>query len=369
MNTRIIFKFLIFLAFSFLVVSCQFVRYVIYNFADVNDHKKFPARTLLHSNESFQFARQTSRAEAFVNFGSDSIPLTEYLKKQKTLAFLLIRNDTILIEEYFNSYAKENIVPSFSMAKSFLSALVGCAIKDGYIKSDEESITNYLPEMKKNGFEKVKIFHLLQMTSGLKFNEGYFNPFSQVAGFYYGRKLEKRCTKLKLKAEPGTAFEYTSGSSQLLGLVLKRALGNISLTEYLQKKIWSPLQMEYDASWNIDQNKNGTEKAFCCINARAIDYAKFGRLYLKKGNWQGAQIVPEEWVYKSTHPQKLQGSAAYYQYQWWMNSVSDGDFMAEGILGQYIYVNPKKNIVIVRLGKKTGDVNWGKFFKKISATL
>jgi CubicO group peptidase (beta-lactamase class C family) len=152
-----------------------------------------------------------------------------------------------------------------------------------------------------------------------------------------------------------------SGNTQLLGFVLERALKTKTVTQYLQEKLWTPLEMEYDASWSIDHEKQGTEKIFCCINARARDFAKIGRLYLNKGNWNGRQIVSEKWVAESTKVDTTAGSADYYQYQWWLPSKT-GDFNAEGILGQYIYVNPSKNVVIVRMGKKSGNVNWTDFF-------
>ncbi|WP_400263403.1 serine hydrolase domain-containing protein [Sphingobacterium sp. SG20118] len=218
--------------------------------------------------------------------------------------------------------------------------------------------------MAKNGFDKVTIEHLLQMTSGLKFNEGYYNPFGEVATFYYGLGLRESTENLKLEAEPGTRFTYASGNSQILGLVLDRVLAGKSITDYLNEKIWQPVGMEYAASWSIDQEKNGLEKTFCCLNARARDFAKLGRLYLNQGNWEGKQLVPAEWVKESTRVDSTGGNYAKYQYQWWLPSL-DGDFMAQGILGQFIYVNPHKNLVIVRLGHKP-STNWRKEFIRLA---
>ena len=169
----------------------------------------------------------------------------------------------------------------------------------------------------------------------------------------------------RLKTEPGTDFEYVSGSPQILGLVLERALKNKSISKYFQEKIWSQIGMEYDASWSIDKKKNGLEKTFCCINARTRDFAKIGRLYLNNGNWNGKQIVSENWVKQSTKIDTEKGSVSYYQYQWWLPTLS-GDYMAEGILGQFIYVNPSKNLIIVRLGKNYGNTNWSSLFVKIA---
>jgi CubicO group peptidase (beta-lactamase class C family) len=242
------------------------------------------------------------------------------------------------------------------MAKSVVSILIGCAIEDGFIKSVDEPVTAYIPELKDEGFDKVTIENLLQMTSGLDFNESYVNPFGDAATYYYGRNLPKAIKKAKLEVPPGERFNYVSGDTQILTYALDKALGDKSVSAYLEEKIWKPLGMEYGASWSLDR-KDGLEKGFCCLNARARDFAKIGRLYLHKGNWNGKQIVPEDWVEKSTRRDSSNGSAAYYQYQWWIPS-EEGDFYAQGILGQFVYINPSKNIIAVRLGKKYGDVNW-----------
>ena len=347
------FTFLIILAVTFLS-SCQLGRFIFYNFADIKDHKKFHSRPLAADTLPFHF--QTTNSGKYPK-EFNGIPFDKYLENNKTVAFLIIKNDTLQYEKYFKGYEKESIVPSFSMAKSITSILIGCAIDEGLIKSVDEPITNYIPELSKNGLDKVTIKHLLQMTSGIKFNESYINPFGDAASFYYGLNLRKQIQKMKLKSEPGKKFEYVSGNTQLLGLVLERALKNKTITSYLQEKLWTPLGMEFDASWSIDRKKNGLEKTFCCLNARARDYAKIGRLYKNKGNWDGKQIVSQKWVEESTKLDSTDGSAKYYQYQWWLPTPNK-DFMAAGILGQYIYVNPSKDLIIVRLGKSEGKANW-----------
>ena len=338
--------------------SCKVGRFVVYNYADINDHKKFPARNIGTGTTKFIFpVAETGKEPRELHLKDKSYPFEQYLENNKTVAFLIIKNDTIQYEKYWDKFDASSIVPSFSMAKSITSILIGCAIDDKFIQSEKEPITNYIPELKANGFEKVTIAHLLQMTSGLKFNEGYTNPFGDVATFYYGTNLRKAINKMQLKSEPGTKFEYLSGNTQLLGLVLERALKDKTITAYLEERIWKPLEMEYDASWSLDRKKDGLEKSFCCINARARDYAKIGRLYLNKGKWNGKQIVSEEWVTKSTKIDTTNGSAGFYQYQWWLPTQT-GDFMAQGILGQYIYVHPHKNLIIVRLGKSQGKADW-----------
>lgn len=356
---------LVLVATSTLFSACKYARFVWYNFADLNDYKIFPERELKASAQPFVFHR--SRVETIperTKFKDKELSFDEFLKETKTVAFLIIRNDSILYERYLDKYEDSSIVPSFSMAKSVTSMLIGCAIEDGLIGSVQDPISKYVPEMAKNGFDRVTIEHVLQMTSGIKFNEGYYNPFGEVASFYYGTNLRKDTEKLKLETEPGQDFDYTSGNTQILGLVLERVLDGKTITEYLDEKIWKPIGMEYDASWSIDRKKNGIEKTFCCLNARARDFAKLGRLYLHKGNWEGQQLVPESWVNESTKVDSTGGSYKGYQYQWWL-PTEDGDFAAQGILGQYIYVNPDKNIVMVRLGHKV-SANWFRQFARLT---
>lgn len=352
--------------FMLLVSSCKVGRFVIYNFANITDYKKFASRPLIHATPDFLFYEKTpGRHPKSIHINGADYGFEDYLRSNNTVAFLIIQHDTIQYEQYFAGYDKTSIVASFSMAKSITSILIGCAIDDKLIQSVQEPVTNYIPELKKNGFDKVTIEHLLQMTSGLKFNEGYVNPFGNVASFYYGRNLRKAIPKMKLEAAPGAAFRYKSGNTELLGVVLERALKTKTITQYLQEKLWQPLGMEYDASWSIDKKKNGLEKTFCCINARARDFAKIGRLYLNKGNWNGQQIVAESWVKKSTQVDTANGSTWFYQYQWWLPTKA-GDFMAHGILGQYIYVNPSKDMIIVRLGKSEGKADWETTFVSLA---
>ncbi len=359
----------ILILFSILLSSCKLGRFVVYNFADIKDYKKFPSRQLSSNETKFKFnSISKGKYPDTLKYGGKSVDFDKVLEDNKTVAFLIIKNDTIQYERYFNGYNQESIIPSFSMAKSITSILIGCAIDDGLIKSIDEPITNYIPELKKNGFDKVTIKHLLQMTSGLKFSESYINPFGEAASFYYGTNLKHEISKLKLKRTPGKKFEYVSGNTQLLGSVLQSALKEKTITQYFQEKIWTPLEMEYDASWSIDKKNEGTEKTFCCINARARDFAKIGRLYLNKGNWNGKQIVSKKWVEESTKIDTTEGSYERYQYQWWLPTKT-GEFKAEGILGQFIYVNPAKNIVIVRMGKNYGKVNWSDLFSLLAKEL
>lgn len=352
---------------TLLLGSCKVSRFVYYNYANITDYKVFPSRPLATDSIKFYFGTTDKpKAPKKATIAGKEISFDDYLAQNQTVAFLIIKNDTIQYENYFNDYSRESIVASFSMAKSVTSILIGCAIDDGNIQSVDEPVVKYVPELKKNGFtESLTIKHLLQMMSGIKFSESYTNPFGDAATYYYGTNLRKAISKMEPLQEPGKSFEYSSGDTQLLGLVLERSLKGKTITSYLEEKIWKPLGMEYDASWSLDRKKDGLEKTYCCLNARARDFAKIGRLYLNKGNWNGKQIVSQKWVEESTVTDKGPNDVNYYKYQWWL-PTTNGDFMAEGILGQYIYVNPSKNLIIVRLGENSGNDQWESLFLSIA---
>lgn len=357
---------------SLLLGGCKVGRFFIYNFADTDDYRKFPSRALPAAPSLWEYPSSTvEHGPRTITVEGREQAFDAFLEEHRTVAFLVVRRDTVVYERYFKEYHRGQLHASFSMAKSVTSMLIGCAVADGYIRTVQQPVTDFIPELKENGFDRVTVEHLLQMTGGLKFNESYSNPFGDAALFYYGRRLYRAMARMKLAHEPGTHFEYQSGSSQLLGWVLERALrahnDPRTVTQYLNDKLWAPLGMEYPASWSIDRKKGGIEKTFCCLNAPARDFAKLGSLYLHGGNWQGRQLVPRDWVEQSTRVDTAQASAWYYQYQWWLPS-KEGDFMARGILGQYIYVDPARELVIVRLGTKVGGVNWGSLLHEMGRT-
>lgn len=360
-------SFLILITTTLFLCSCTIGRFFYWNFADINDYKKFKYLTVSKSETSFNF-KKSSKGMSFdtISYGGITYKFDDFLEQNRCVAFMIIRNDSVLYEKYFQKRNEASYVPSFSAAKSFVSALIGIAIAEGSIKSVHDPITNYLPELKKNDerFSKITIEDLLNMRSGILFKESYFNPFGNVAKSYYGRNLLAQLKKLKIKTDPDKEFEYISENTQLLSFILERATGK-KIPEYLQEKIWEPLGMEYNATWSIDSKKHKEAKAFCCINAVARDYAKFGRLYLNKGNWNGKQIVPEDWVKKSTVID-ANSKDDFYTYQWWHYAADD--FYAQGLLGQYIYVYPSKNIIIVRLGERA-KIKWALLFSDLCDAL
>lgn len=358
-----------------LLSSCHVGRFFIYNFADIRDYKKFPKIDIKKGDKPFVFPVSDTQLSAKipkdVTIKKRKYDFDGFLKKTRSVAFIIIRNDTILYQNYKCGYDETSIVPSFSMAKSFTSLLVGIAIDEGAIKNVKEPITKYLPELTGPGFEKITIENLLDMRSGIRFNESYINPFGDVAKYYYGLNLKKYIKKLRVQKEPDEEFKYHSVNAQLLGMIVERAV-HMSLAEYMEQKVWKYIGAEHDASWSIDSKKDGEVKAFCCFNATPKDFAKIGRLYLNKGNWNGRQIVSAKWVEESLN---LQGKKnAYYSFQWWHTldknmdgtKVLAGDYFADGLLGQFVYVYPQKNIVIVRLGKKEGVHVWPTLMKFIA---
>lgn len=350
--------------------GCTAGRFVIYNFADTRDHRKFPSRPLPASPEPFHYAvAEPQVPPSMIKIGEEEHAFGPFLEDHSTVAFLIIRRDTILYEQYFDGYDPSRIHTSFSMAKSVIGMLIGCAIEDGLIRDVQQPVTDFVHEMAGKGWDKVTLEHVLQMTSGMDFEESYVNPFGTAARFYYGRRLEKNTAKLGLERAPGTEFHYMSGNSQLLGLILQRALqakgDQRTITAYLNDKLWQPLGMEYNGSWSIDREQDGIEKTFCCLNAPARDFAKLGSLYLHQGQWRGRQLVPAAWVQRSTEVDTSHGSAARYQYQFWLPS-DQGDYMMQGILGQFVYVDPARELVMVRLGTQVGNVPWPRVFAALA---
>ena len=292
------------------------------------------------------------------NYGQLKLSLTseDSLEKYQTVAFLVIQHDSILFEKYWDGYSQTTPSNSFSMAKSVVSLLIGCAIEDGYIKSLDEKVKNYLPWLKGTYRDELTIRHLLTMSSASSWDESYSSPFSITTRAYYGRNLKSTMKEVKIIRHPGIVFKYRSGDTQLLERVLFKATG-MHLSDYASQKLWQPLGAREPALWSLDKRK-GIEKAYCCFNSNARDFARIGSLVLNNGRFAKKRILPTHYIKEMTTPVKyLTNEEAemvdYYGLQWWIMHFDDQKIpYARGILGQYIYVVPQYDAVIVRLGKK-----------------
>jgi CubicO group peptidase (beta-lactamase class C family) len=366
-----------------------FARALIWMDADIKDYERFPSRTINNAPPVFNFqpvdnSIQTeylraldriAAAQMSANNTISQTPFNQLLASTQTTAFLIIKDDHLIYENYFNGYSRDSINTSFSVAKSFVSALVGIAIDEGLIESIDDPITKYVPELedKDPRYSSITIKHLLSMASGLKYvEEG--TPFSDDTKTYYDPDLRAVALSAVIEEEPGKTFHYNNYNFLLLGIILERAT-DMPVAKYMEEKLWKPLGMEATASWSLDSEASGFEKMESGINARAIDFAKFGRLYLNNGsNWKGEQIISDKWVSASTSANSTSDPSIEYQYGWWIYPSEevggvdkDYHFSARGNLGQFIYIVPELNLVIVRHGYDTGHVNWIDFFEKIAA--
>lgn len=266
-----------------------------------------------------------------------------------TVAFLIIKNDSIWHEEYAEHYGPTSQTNSFSMAKSITSALLGKAIKDGFIKNTEQPVGDFIPKFKNTG---MTVGDLSSMASGLNWDESYTSPFSVTARSYYDDDLAETILNLEVTETPGESFKYLSGNTQLLAMVIEKATGK-QLESYLQESFWSPLGMEQPALWQVDDEENRLVKAYCCIGSNARDFAKFGKLYKDFGNWKGTQVVDSTFIAKSIRP-RFEESPEYGYGFWLSNYLNKEVFVMRGILGQYVITIPEDDLIIVRLGHQRG---------------
>jgi CubicO group peptidase (beta-lactamase class C family) len=359
-------------------------RTIFWRESDYKDLERFPARTIHNEPPVSRLDKlpadnpYASQIEAIGNRSTDG-SFEHYLDSSGTTAFLVLHDDKLLYEKYFNGYDERSLNTSFSMAKSFASALVGIAIDEGYIDSVDEPITNYIPELSKKDkrFESITIRHLLTMSSGIKYEEGGDLPWSEEADdtkTYYATDLRKLALEnSRIESEPGEYFEYNNYNPLLIGMILERATG-MPVARYLQQKLWKPVCMEADGSWSLDSTSSGFEKMESGVNARARDFARFGMLFAKEGNLEGRQLLSRGWIEESTRADTSTDPSHDYQYFWWVN-VPEGEtshFSARGNYGQYIYVAPEKDLVIVRLGKEEGDQGyeyWINLFEELATKI
>jgi len=288
-------------------------------------------------------------------------------KSYKTVAFIVIQHKKIILEQYWYNYTPLNLSNSFSMSKSIISLLIGCAITDGYIKNVDQPVSDFLPEWTSFDGKVLTIKDLLTMSAGVEWDESYNSLFSKTTEAYYGKDLWKLALTEKLIEKPGVRFNYQSGVSQILAFLLQKATDK-TISDYASEKLWTPIQAEEDALWSLD-HKDGHEKAYCCFNTNARDFARLGQLILNKGVWDGAQVVDSNYIREATTPatwlkftrRLLPGETVarepvpctFYGYQFWLLNYQGLKIpYMKGMLGQYIFVIPELDAVIVRLGKK-----------------
>ncbi|MEI6593952.1 MAG: serine hydrolase [Bacteroidota bacterium] len=315
---------------------------------DIDELELFSKREIANNEPqpwkiSSQFNKQKIREESLGKFA-----------QYKTVAFLVVKNDSILHEEYWEGYNDHSLVNSFSMAKSINSILIGCALKDGMIKSLDEPVGNYLDEFKQGEKSKITIKHLLTMSSGIDFKEEYVSPLAWPAEAYYGPDVNSLTLKANVITEPGKIWIYKGGDSQLLGMILKKAT-NKNAADYASEKLWKPIGAEDKAFWSLDEK--GMEKVSCCFYTNALDFARVAKLYMQFGNWNGKQIVDSSYVTESISLANLKDKDGKqndkYGYQWWlMNYKSHPIFYMRGIRGQYVFAIPDLKMIVVRLGHK-----------------
>lgn len=284
---------------------------------------------------------------AFSSGGAKEKALEDFIKDWKVAGFLVLQDGKIRMERYALEHSDTNLWSSLSVAKSVTSTLVGIAIKDGYIKSVDDYVTEYLPQLKGSAFDSVRISHLLTMTSGVKWNENYTDPDSDIAGFDNyttedGMKaIVSYMRHLPAEAEPGKKYNYSTGETHLLGALISSATHQ-SLSHYLSSKIWIPYGMEQTATWRLD--RTGQEMAGCCLQMRLRDFGRFGQFVLEDGTVNGESIVPDDWFRKATQIQMPLWPGGGYGYGWWI--FNNHSFEALGIHGQKIYIDSSRNLVI-----------------------
>lgn len=298
-----------------------------------------------------------SEAYNTVSIPEKYLPVFEQLG---TVAYVIIKDSTLLFEQYWEDYSPESHSNSFSMAKSIVSLAIGAAIDDGFIKDVDQPVSDFFPEFQGYNGKPLTLRHLLTMSAGVDFDEAYSSPFSPTTKLYYGDDLQQIAFGMKEIEEPGVNFIYQSGVTQLLAFIVEKATGE-NISSYVSRKFWTPMNAEEDALWSLDK-KDGIEKAYCCFNSNARDFARFGQLILNEGDWNGRQLISSSYLKEATTPDTSLLFKEYnetnhcYGFQFWRLTYNGMEIpYMRGILGQYIFIIPDLNAVVVRLGHKRSE--------------
>lgn len=317
-----------------------------YTTAFLDDYKRFDNATI-----------NIGTPQAWPNHKDyNNVKPTDKLEKTNqdlgTVAYVIIKNDSIWFEKYYDGYHENSKSNSFSMAKSYVSAMLGKAIMDGHIKSLDQPVCDFLPAFCDEKASKMTVGDLSSMSSGTNWDEAYYSPFSITTRAYFDDDLAKVINGLKVVNQPGKAFKYASGDTQMLAMVIEKATGK-KLYEYLEESFWKPLGSENQTLWQLDSEAQDLVKAYCCIASNAKDFARLGKLYKDHGKWNGQQVLDSAFIVKSVTPRFK--DSPQYGYGWWLKTMGDKSFfMMRGHLGQYVIVEPEDNVIIVRLGHSKG---------------
>ena len=331
---------------DYLLRAVKTIYFKGYTTAFLEDYKDFPNRAI-----------KKGTAQPWANSSDyNKVESTELLNKThkelQTVAFLIIKSDSIFHESYFDGFDKNSKTNSFSMAKSVVTMALGKAIMDGKIKSLDQKVIDFFPQLKGEFAKEVTVGDLSSMASGLNWDEKYYSPFSIVTRAYFDDDLKEVILGLEINEKPGKSFKYLSGATQLLAMCIEKATGEY-LSDYVSKNFWQPMGAENEALWQLDHENDGIEKAYCCIASNARDFARFGKLYKQNGKWNGQQLLDSAFVKKTITP-RFEASPEY-GYGWWMAKFLGKDiYYMRGHLGQFVIVIPKDDLIIVRLGHLKG---------------
>lgn len=330
--------------FDYLITAVRTIYLNGHTTAFLDDYKYFSNQSIPKSTTPQPWAISKD-----YNSVKPTTELENWHKETGSVAFLIIKNDSIWSESYYDGYTKDSKSNSFSMAKSVVSAGLGKAIMQGKIKSLDQLVSDFYPEFKDGKSSGMTVGDLSSMASGLNWDESYYSPFSVTTRAYFDEDLDKVILGQKGIEAPGKTYKYLSGNTQLLAMCIQKATGE-NLADYVSKNFWQPLGAENEALWQTD-HEGGTVKGYCCIASNARDFARFGKLYKQHGKWNGQQILDSAFVAQSTRPRFAKSPE--YGYGFWLSNYKNKKiFYMRGHLGQYVIVIPEDDLIIVRLGNR-----------------
>ena len=314
----------------------------------IDDLKYFDYETIETTDEKSPW---NERENIIATFSDE---FEEINREFGTVAYIVIHKDTIIAEKYYKGYSSNSSSNSFSMAKTLVSMMMGKALELGHINSLEDKVIDYIPELKGEFANEVRIIDLATMTSGLDWDEGTSDPFSPVAKQYFVSDVEELMLNQPIIEKPGVKNHYSSGNTQLLSILIERASG-IKTDKFFEDEIWSKINPDNDAYWQVDSKKKGNVKSFCCFHSNARDFSRLGKLYLNYGNWNGNQIIDSAFVKSSMKP-FLDDFDAYGIGLWLKKHKDLNVSLMSGHQGQYVIMIPEKELIITRLGQRDIDL-------------